>query len=400
VTPFPYDAIKGSDFNVDTTPGSVYAMPGDSLTRIAARWAGDGATAAQINDLKNQFAQANPQLTDLNQLAVGQQLNYPGAGTVVGQSAMARINAADTSYIASRTPAVAPGASFDGFDVYTPTTAQGPFADQIYFQPVPVTVTPGHWVSSSQVDPYAGEVGGPDGVWVDDTPIADPVGERVVAAFQHPGDALLGVGKDLAKFALSGAGAPPTLAPYLYSTNPEMRPDYSGLMSSLTPNTPAQQGGTILFGAATIALPEAWATFGDLSIGSDLATVGDAANSARGLSRNGGIFGSTTNEAGGTVWTSQGPISQNDFGHIVNSELMQGRDVNIITGVHGNVDGTIASIDPEMHLFDVDTFGEIPGVTVHNFPELTPDQLKALLNGKDTVIGGFCSSGACLAPYQ
>jgi hypothetical protein len=126
----------------------------------------------------------------------------------------------------------------------------------------------------------------------------------------------------------------------------------------------------------------------------------NAANNARGLSKNGGIFSSTTNEAGGTIWTSEGPISQNDFGHIVNSELMQGRDVNIITGVHGNVDGTIASIDAEMHLFDVDTFGEIPGVTVHNFPELTPDQLKVLLNGKDTVIGGFCSSGACLAPYR
>ena len=52
---------------------------------------------------------------------------------------------------------------------------------------------------------------------------------------------------------------------------------------------------------------------------------------------------------------------------------MQGRDVNIITGVHGNVDGTIASVDPQMHLFDVDTFGEIPGVTIHNFPDLTAD---------------------------
>ena len=57
----------------------------------------------------------------------------------------------------------------------------------------------------------------------------------------------------------------------------------------------------------------------------------------------------------------------------MNGELMQGRDVNIITGVHGNVDGTIASVDPQMHLFDVDTFGEIPGVTIHNFPDLTAD---------------------------
>ena len=126
----------------------------------------------------------------------------------------------------------------------------------------------------------------------------------------------------------------------------------------------------------------------------------NAADSTRGLSKSGGIFSSTTNEAGGTIWTSDGPISQNDFGQIVNSEVMQGRNVNIITGVHGNVDGTIASVDSEMHGFDVDTFGEVPGVTVHNFTDLTPDQLKGLLNGPDTVIGGFCSSGACLAPFR
>jgi hypothetical protein len=123
------------------------------------------------------------------------------------------------------------------------------------------------------------------------------------------------------------------------------------------------------------------------------------ADSSRGLSKLGGVFSSTTNEAGGTIWTSEGPISQNDFAHIVNSELMQGRDVNIITGVHGNVDGTIASVDSQMHQLDVLKFGEIPGVTVHNFPDLTAGQLKGLLNGTDTVIGGFCSSGACLAPH-
>ena len=78
---------------------------------------------------------------------------------------------------------------------------------------------------------------------------------------------------------------------------------------------------------------------------------------------------------------------------------MQGRDVNIITGVHGNVDGTIASADAQMHQLDILKFGEIPGVTVHNFPDLTAAQLKGLLHGQHTVIGGFCSSGACLAPF-
>src|SRR5205085_1513364 len=84
VTPFPYSAITAADVSVDTTPGSVFVQPGDSLTKIAARWAGGGATNAQINDLKNQFAAANPGLSDLNKLKVGQELAYPVAGTVVG----------------------------------------------------------------------------------------------------------------------------------------------------------------------------------------------------------------------------------------------------------------------------------------------------------------------------
>jgi hypothetical protein len=129
------------------------------------------------------------------------------------------------------------------------------------------------------------------------------------------------------------------------------------------------------------------------------ATVATAEN-ARGLSKLGGVFTSTTNEAGGTVWTSAGTITQNDFAGIVNSELMQGRNVNIISGVHGGVDGTILRIDSEMHLLDVDKFGQMPGVTVHNYPSLTSQQITDLLRGTDTTIGGFCNSGVCLAPHQ
>jgi hypothetical protein len=61
----------------------------------------------------------------------------------------------------------------------------------------------------------------------------------------------------------------------------------------------------------------------------------------RGLSNLGGIFSSTTNPAGGKVWTSTGTISQNDFAAIVNSELMQGKNVSIISGVHDGVDGSV-----------------------------------------------------------
>lgn len=128
-------------------------------------------------------------------------------------------------------------------------------------------------------------------------------------------------------------------------------------------------------------------------------TTTAAVDGSRGLSKYGGFFSSTTNEAGGTIWTSEGAISQKEIGPIVNGELMQGRDVNIISGVHGSVDGTIERIDPGMFGDDIQKFGDIPGVTVHNFPDLTPDQLKTLPNGKDTVIGGFCNSGVCLTPF-
>lgn len=99
-------------------------------------------------------------------------------------------------------------------------------------------------------------------------------------------------------------------------------------------------------------------------------------------------------------WTSTGTITQDDFASIINSELMQGRNVNIISGVHGDINGTILKIDQQMYEDDVLRFGEIPGVTVHNYPSLAPQQITNLLNGTDTTIGGFCNSGVCLAPLQ
>jgi filamentous hemagglutinin len=124
-------------------------------------------------------------------------------------------------------------------------------------------------------------------------------------------------------------------------------------------------------------------------------TASTAAADSRGLSNLGGIFSSTTNEAGGRIWTSTGTISQNDFKTIVNSELMQGKDVNIISGVHGSPDGSLV-IDRSMFLDDVKAFGQIPGVKVYNYSDLTPQQINTLLNGSDSTIGGFCNSGACL----
>lgn len=115
---------------------------------------------------------------------------------------------------------------------------------------------------------------------------------------------------------------------------------------------------------------------------------------ARGLSQSGGIFTSSTTESGGTLWTSTGTIRQSDFGSMVNSGLFKG-DVDIISGVHGFPDGTVV---PDLSLFEADVakFGHLDGVTVHNFLELTPEQLSGLLNTEGTTIGGFCNSGKVL----
>jgi hypothetical protein len=120
----------------------------------------------------------------------------------------------------------------------------------------------------------------------------------------------------------------------------------------------------------------------------------EGVGAARGLGQLGGVFTSTTNAAGGTVWTSEGLIVQSDFASLVNSGLYEG-EVNILTGVHGLADGTTIA-DYSLYEADVATFGEIPGVNIYNVPSMTPGQIGSVLNGPGTTIGGFCNSGACL----
>ena len=92
---------------IDTTPHGIEVQPGDSLSRIANRLAGDGASAGAVNDLKNGFIAANPQLSNPNLLQVGDWLNLPRADTVFDSGAFARATAADTQYLAARQPAPA-----------------------------------------------------------------------------------------------------------------------------------------------------------------------------------------------------------------------------------------------------------------------------------------------------
>ena len=99
-----------------TTPRSIEVQPGDSLSRIAGRLAGEGAAAGLVNDLKNGFIAANPQLSNPNRLQAGQWLNMPRADTVFDSASFARATAADAQYLAARQPAPAWNPSgFSGF---------------------------------------------------------------------------------------------------------------------------------------------------------------------------------------------------------------------------------------------------------------------------------------------
>jgi uncharacterized protein RhaS with RHS repeats len=123
-----------------------------------------------------------------------------------------------------------------------------------------------------------------------------------------------------------------------------------------------------------------------------------ADSTSRGISSLGGIFSSQTNAAGGVVVTSTGSINQNDVAPYVNSGMYTG-SVNIITGVHGQSNGTTT---PDISLYNADVvrFGSLPGVTIYNYPTMTGDEINSLLNGSGTTIGAFCNSGACLSPFQ
>ncbi len=93
-----------------------------------------------------------------------------------------------------------------------------------------------------------------------------------------------------------------------------------------------------------------------------------------------------------------GTINQGDFAGIVNSALMRGDEVHIISGAHGLPDGSLIS-DAAMYADDVERFGSMPGVTVYNLPLMTPGSVKQVLEGSGTIIGGFCNSGVCLTSF-
>jgi hypothetical protein len=117
-----------------------------------------------------------------------------------------------------------------------------------------------------------------------------------------------------------------------------------------------------------------------------------------GIGQLGGIFTKTTNGAGGEVWTASGDIVQGDFAGIVNTGLMKGGPMNILTGVHGDLAGVMRA---ERAFFEVDmkAFGHLEGVKVLDISTMTPSEISGVIRGPGTTIGAFCNSGVCLAPF-
>jgi hypothetical protein len=76
---------------------------------------------------------------------------------------------------------------------------------------------------------------------------------------------------------------------------------------------------------------------------------------------------------------------------------MKSGEVNILTGVHGFADGSVLT-DISLFEADVAKFGQYPGVNVFNIAEMSPGAISNVVNGPGIIIGGFCNSGACLAP--
>ncbi|TQF17842.1 hypothetical protein FJV41_01485 [Myxococcus llanfairpwllgwyngyllgogerychwyrndrobwllllantysiliogogogochensis] len=111
-----------------------------------------------------------------------------------------------------------------------------------------------------------------------------------------------------------------------------------------------------------------------------------------------GSFSMTKNAAGGEVWTSNGEIIQFHFAPHVNDALTKG-DVHILSGAHGSRGGRITPA-PNFLRDDKLRWRKNPNVKIHDITKMTPDEITNILRGEGTIVGGFCYSDICLAPFK
>ena len=111
-----------------------------------------------------------------------------------------------------------------------------------------------------------------------------------------------------------------------------------------------------------------------------------------------GSFTLKINNYGGKLYTTRGIVNSADFAGIVDDALSRGERVNILTGVHGNVNGHLSG-ELEFKIWDVARFNR-PGVTIWNMDTMMTEEITDVLNSTETTIGAFCYSGSCLSPYM
>jgi hypothetical protein len=179
-----------------------------------------------------------------------------------------------------------------------------------------------------------------------------------------------------------------------------------GILGALKGGAGLLKGGlpalTAAFKAGAKSVKGAFAAIKSLGARSRLPRFGNPAagphapRGGRGLSKFGGVIEETsTNAAGGRLFTSAGNIEQFDIDSIVQLALMRGDDVHVITGVHGLPGGTTIP-HPAFYADDIAQYGCLDGVFIHDLPAMTLPGLKAILDGPGTIIGAFCNSGECL----
>lgn len=136
---------------------------------------------------------------------------------------------------------------------------------------------------------------------------------------------------------------------------------------------------------------------GSLEVKDEAPTVATE-DASRGFTQDGGIFQSSPNAAGGDVFSVSGRIRGSDLRTMVNSGLVKGNDVNIITGLHGAPTGAVEAA-PEFFAADSAAYGSLPGVTVYDFYAMTDAEMSALLEGTGTTILAWCDSACWLALF-
>ncbi|MGE6230390.1 HNH endonuclease [Paenibacillus chitinolyticus] len=99
-------------------------------------------------------------------------------------------------------------------------------------------------------------------------------------------------------------------------------------------------------------------------------------------------FYSVINESGGRIFVSTDKILQKHFSHILDEAK---GNINILTGAHGTIDGTLVS-EKKFLKDDLARWGDNKNVNIFDINNFPADKLSEIVRGKGTVICAWCYS--------